>query len=130
MEALIPILVILFIVAIAFRITQFIKVSDLRSSEESNIAQIESLRRELSQLREKLQSIRLGQYKPNPAEMQSLRSKYQRPEMKSEFFSCFFCDEAIYTKALVCKHCGRPNEKNMGGIKRNDEQVRRVLSRV
>lgn len=130
MEALIPIFVILVIVGIGFGIHQFAMVSDLRSSEESNIAQIAILRRELSSLREKLQSIRLGDYKPTNSEIQSARSRIKKPAVQNESSSCFFCDEAIHKTALVCRHCGRPNAENIENIKKNDDEVRRILSRV
>jgi hypothetical protein len=108
------------LVQIAF----MIRVSHLRSEEDSNIARIADLRSQINAARDKLQSIRIGEYQPSDREIAEYTA---RKVNTSSELRCFFCDEPLSGNALVCCKCGRPNYHNLDGVAEKDKKVRRIM---
>ena len=103
------------------------RISELESEEEKNVSELEELRCDISSLKRKLQSIRLKQYKPTEQELIKLRQKVEHEMSTGSLDKCFFCDEYLSSLALVCRSCGRLKIDNMEKIRKNDQEVRRIM---
>jgi len=117
------------IIGIVVSINTHNKVTEVRQEEKDSIDRLGYLRNTYASLRRELQDYELGR-KTVAIEPSTSTLAVAADPLKKNEVRCFFCDEKIMAKSVLCPFCRRPNLHNSEGVIREELEAFKRVGRL